>query len=181
MTSPDLFMSDQPLYAEHSSAALRLPPGVPSRPAHPLTADTVQSQTHGDVQTRNLFQWVQHQEHSGLTSHRRSPKCWKCFQVCRRKMWDRGRWVQAGGQKRSDRSLSWGHSWGLASSGQSLWLEGVVLVSIKGCFALWVFCMSQETNWNEEPNEKVWSQYGGSQSPLLPWEATGFHKGERHN
>lgn len=59
------------------------------------------------------------------------------------------------GARRSHQSLSWSQSrvcGGLAGSEQSLLLEGVVWVPIRGCSALMVLGLSREASWREEPN-----------------------------
>lgn len=47
-----------------------------------------------------------------------------------------------GGQLRRVLLVSW----------QLLLLEGLVLVPIMGCFACWVFCLSEEISWTERLN-----------------------------
>ena len=56
----------------------------------------------------------------------------------------------------SNQSWSWSQSWaGSCWLRQSFLLKGVVWVPIRGWFAPWIFCLSQETSWKEEPKQKV--------------------------
>ena len=75
-------------------------------------------------QERNLFQWDQHLEDSGLASWRLPSKCPKYFQVYMRKM-SRGRWVGAGRQWRVNQSPS-SSLWGgvLQAQGSFYFLRG---------------------------------------------------------
>lgn len=62
------------------------------------------------------------------------------------------------------------HGWGLGGSESSLLLEGVVLAqTIRECFALKVFCLNQETSWEEEPNKKFEVKMEGAGSPVWVW------------
>ena len=57
---------------------------------------------------------------------------------------------------------------GLGSSGQPLWLDGLVSVPIRGCFACWVLCLSEEIYWKElnqlESTDR--GEHGGGQCLL---------------
>lgn len=62
------------------------------------------------------------------------------------------------------------HGRGLAGSESSLLLEGVVFAqTIRECFALKVFCLDQETRWEEEPNKKSEVKMEGAGSPVWVW------------